>query len=287
MYKDMDKINFKNGEEPYISAPNLKKLQENAEKAIKGRTPTLELLTVSDTAPTTCKTGDKYYNTSTNKIYTATAENTWGTTGEDPTNLDIYVDLEHTKLYYYDGTNFKSYGGGSGTKEVGYTDEELEGTEKILIETSDFDGVEPLGVVEITSGTWKPQIACLNGESAPTVTYSWQTGKYVKIGKLIFVEFGIRGKITALNGTNNYASIIGLPEQSKIYSINSNGAPAITLGNVYAAFESEVNLASFATKAGIRLQNNYGSSAAKWKITNNDNNYFEVYGSGIYTLEEE
>lgn len=141
MYKDMDKITFKNGEEPYISAPNLNKLQENAEKAIKGRTPTVELLTASDTAPTTCKTGDKYYNTSTNKIYTATAENTWGTTGEDPTNLDIYVDLEHTKLYYYDGTNFKSYGGGSGTKEVGYTDEELEGTEKILIEDGDFDGV--------------------------------------------------------------------------------------------------------------------------------------------------
>ena len=155
MYKDMDKITFKNGEEPYISAPNLNKLQENAEKAIKGRTPTVELLTVSDTAPTTCKTGDKYYNTSTNKIYTATAENTWGTTGEDPTNLDIYVDLEHTKLYYYDGTNFKSYGGGSGTKEVGYTDEELEGTEKILIEEDDTDGigiVDMADVVQVLTG---------------------------------------------------------------------------------------------------------------------------------------
>jgi hypothetical protein len=153
MYKEMDKITFKNGEEPYISAPNLNKLQENAEKAIKGRTPTVELLTVSDTAPTTCKTGDKYYNTSTNKIYTATAENTWGTTGEDPTNLDIYVDLEHTKLYYCDGTNFKSYGGGSGTKEVGYTDEELEGTEKILIEDGDFDGVPVNEVVTIETIT--------------------------------------------------------------------------------------------------------------------------------------
>ena len=94
-----------------------------------------------------------YYNTSTNKIYTATAENTWGITGEDPTNLDIYVDLEHTKLYYYDGTNFKSYGGGSGTKEVGYVDEELEGTEKILIEDGDFDGVPVNEVVTMETIT--------------------------------------------------------------------------------------------------------------------------------------
>ena len=297
----MEKIDFKN--EPDTTTPldaeNLNKLQDNIEKEIKDKQGVKELL----------GTTAKPINANDIKaigVYRISGEHT--NFFDDRTAAFIlYVTWDGEKLiqsvileeglYSRSATctiageeiswNFSEWKFRGGRKEVGYTDEELEGTEKILIEDGDFDGVEPLGVVEITSGTWKPQIACPNNESAPTVTYSLQTGKYVKIGKLIFVEFGIRGKITALNGTNNYASIIGLPEQSKIYSISSNGAPAITLGNVYGAFESEVNLASFVTKAGIRLQNNHGSSAAKWKITNNVDNYFEVFGSGIYTLEEE
>ena len=132
----MDKIIFKNGKAPYINDTNLNKMQENAEKAINERKPTIELLTVSDTAPSTCAMGDKYYNTTTSKIYTATATNTWGTEGENPSNLYLYADLEHKELYYYDGTDFKSYG--SGKKEIGYVGEEQEGTEVILIEDSDF-----------------------------------------------------------------------------------------------------------------------------------------------------
>lgn len=110
----MDKIIFKNGEAPYINDTNLNKMQKNAEKAINERKPTIELLTVSSTAPTECNMGDKYYNTTTSKIYTATATNTWGTEGENPSNLYLYVDLEHKELYYFDGTTFVSYGGGSG-----------------------------------------------------------------------------------------------------------------------------------------------------------------------------
>ena len=110
----MDKIIFKNGESPYINDTNLNKVQENTEKAINERKPTIELLTVSDTAPSTCAVGDKYYNTTTSKIYTATATNTWGTEGENPTSLYLYVDLEHKELYYFNGTTFVSYGGGSG-----------------------------------------------------------------------------------------------------------------------------------------------------------------------------
>lgn len=134
----MDKIIFNNGESPYISDTNLNKMQENAEKAINERKPTIELLTVSSAAPTECNIGDKYYNITTSKIYTATATNTWGTIGEDPSNLYLYADIEHKELYYYDGTDFKSYG--SGKKEVGYANETLEGTEVILIEESDFEG---------------------------------------------------------------------------------------------------------------------------------------------------
>lgn len=110
----MNKIIFRNGESPYINDTNLNKMQENAEKAINERKPTIELLTVSDTAPSTCAVGDKYYNTTTSKIYTAIATNMWETTGKNPSSLYLYVDLEHKELYYFDGTTFVSYGGGSG-----------------------------------------------------------------------------------------------------------------------------------------------------------------------------
>lgn len=110
----MDKIIFKNGEAPYLNENTLMEMQTNIEIAIDERTPTIELLTVSSAAPSTCAVGDKYYNTTTSKIYTATATNTWGTEGENPTSLYLYVDLEHKELYYFNGTTFVSYGGGSG-----------------------------------------------------------------------------------------------------------------------------------------------------------------------------
>ena len=113
---DMEVIVFEDlpSEKTPIDADNLNKMQENAKKAIKNRKPTIELLTVSSAAPSECNIGDKYYNTTTSKVYTAIATNTWGTEGENPSNLYLYVDLEHKELYYYNGATFVSYGGGSG-----------------------------------------------------------------------------------------------------------------------------------------------------------------------------
>lgn len=113
---DMEVIVFEDlpSKKTPLDADNLNKIQQNAKKAIKNRKPTIELLTVSSAAPLTCAVGDKYYNTTTSKIYTAIAKNMWATTGENPSNLYLYVDLEHKELYYFDGTTFVSYGGGSG-----------------------------------------------------------------------------------------------------------------------------------------------------------------------------
>lgn len=124
-----------------------KPLSNAAKEAIKNRKPTIELLTVSSTAPSKCTIRDKYYNTTTSKIYTAIATNTWGTTGENPSSLYLYADLEHKELYYYDETDFKSYG--SGKKEIRYVGEEQEGTEVILIEDSDFDGENSVELAKV------------------------------------------------------------------------------------------------------------------------------------------
>lgn len=108
------KVNWKNGEEGNtpINDVNLKKMDEQIFELDQNKISIIELLTVSETAPATCSTGDKYYNTTTNKIYIATDENTWGTTGEDPSSVYLYIDLKHENIYFYDGTTFKSYGGG-------------------------------------------------------------------------------------------------------------------------------------------------------------------------------
>lgn len=146
---DMEVIVFENlpSKTTPINSENLNKMQQNAAKAIKNRKPTVELLTVSSAVPTQCNIGDKYYNTTTSKIYTAIATNMWSITGENPSNLYLYADLEHKELYYYDETDFKSYG--SGKKEIGYVGEEQEGTEVILIEDSDFDGENSVELAKV------------------------------------------------------------------------------------------------------------------------------------------
>lgn len=65
----------------------------------------IELLNVTNTAPSTCVKGDMYYNTTSKKIFTATAANTWGTTGADGEAGKIYVNLNNGKTYRWSGTD--------------------------------------------------------------------------------------------------------------------------------------------------------------------------------------
>lgn len=63
----------------------------------------VELLTVG-TAPSTCAKDDLYYNSTSKKIFTATAANTWGTTGADPEKGKIYVALDNNASYRWSGS---------------------------------------------------------------------------------------------------------------------------------------------------------------------------------------
>lgn len=64
----------------------------------------IELLNVTDTAPSTCAKDDLYYNTSSKKIYTATATDTWGSTGVDPEKGKIYVNVSDETIYRWSGS---------------------------------------------------------------------------------------------------------------------------------------------------------------------------------------
>ena len=192
---DMEVIVFEDlpSKKTPADAYNLNKIQQNAKKAIKNRKPAIELLTVSSTAPSTCVVGDKYYNTTTSKIYTAIATNTWGTEGENPSSLYLYADLEHKELYYYDGADFKSYG--SGKKEIGYVGEEQEGTEVILIEDSDFDGENSVELAKVeqnlssNSENTVPSVKAVNNGIKTNITtgQEFATNEYID-GKRVYVK---------------------------------------------------------------------------------------------------
>jgi hypothetical protein len=110
---------------------------------------TIELLTVDSTAPEHCSTGDMYYNTTTNLIYKAIGTDTWGTTGETPSSKYLYVDLANSKLYYYDGANFTSYGeGGASLSNVYGTSNENGYTQQYI------NGLQTYSTTEQRIGTW-------------------------------------------------------------------------------------------------------------------------------------
>lgn len=70
----------------------------------------VELLTVSDTAPDECVTGNKYFNTTDSKIYVATQENTWADEGITPEADKIYVTIDENMSYRWGGTKLVQIG---------------------------------------------------------------------------------------------------------------------------------------------------------------------------------
>ena len=122
--------------------------------------------------------------------------------------------------------------------------------------------------------TWIPTISTLE-EVAPTITYTTQSGVYKRVGNLIFIRFYIRGKITALNGTNNFAVIEGLP-----VSIGGTfGSKVIPIGILYSLLVDDTKANFLISGNKIRIQINYGAGAGTLKVT--PTNYFEIAGCGV------
>ena len=104
----MEKINFQDlpSTTTPLNSANLNQMQDNMENAI---IPT-KLITISATAPSTATIGDMYYNTTDNKVYTATATNTWDS-GTTPRYDGFYINTSDNTLFYYNGTALVGAGG--------------------------------------------------------------------------------------------------------------------------------------------------------------------------------
>ena len=131
---------------------------------------------------------------------------------------------------------------------------------------------------KMKEGTWTPILTTLEGK-APTMEYSIQQGTYKKIGKLVYLSFYIRGKITKLNGTDNYAVITGIPYSSSKTMMES----ILNVGGLYQMLESDINVNALINGDIIRVQMQYGEVAGKLKVTPTDGTgYFEISASGCY-----
>lgn len=104
----MEKINFQDlpSTATPLNSSNLKQMQDNMENAIIP----IKLVSISDTAPASATTGDMYYNTTDNKVYTAIGENTWDS-GSTPRYDGFYINTNDNTLFYYNGTSLVGVGG--------------------------------------------------------------------------------------------------------------------------------------------------------------------------------
>jgi hypothetical protein len=77
-------------------------------------------------------------------------------------------------------------------------------------------------------GTWTPTVE--GSTTAGTQTYTWQHGKYTKIGNKVILNFSVRVATTASMAGN--VVIGGLPFTGVAGQINAGGAAINTWGNL-------------------------------------------------------
>jgi len=177
----------------------------------------IELIAVSETAPATCAAGDMYFNSgSTNKkIYTATAANTWGTTGVEPEKSKIYVCTADDKTYRWSGSVMTEIGKQHATattiRATGTADDDHVATEKAVRDALVAAGAYELPAATASAlGGVKIAAAATSGINNNSGTISIATASAsqlggVKIGDNISVS---NGTISVKSGTNEQAGVV-------------------------------------------------------------------------------
>ena len=95
-----------------LDEDNMNHLEDGVKKSYN-----VSLIAISSTAPSEYSVGDKYFNTTTNLIYTATATG-WGETGETPISDIFYIVFSTTCIYAYNGTTLIRVGGNPNSIEA-------------------------------------------------------------------------------------------------------------------------------------------------------------------------
>lgn len=219
---------------------------------------------LQESAPTTFKTGDKWVNTASNKLFIATNDTTWDSGSNlDTTTIYSFGNL----LYHYNGVDTKCYSTTSITEQNANKEiKEWFGTqdEYNAIETKD----ENTHYIIIDDASTSSSLLATQEEFNNSVTDKAATPKQVneKIGNYLPLAGGNldKGAILRFTNTNNQVSSMSLDENKYITmsdnlkvsgDINTNSLVSTT-GNIYKGNSSgatNIWSDSFATteKAGI------------------------------------
>ena len=219
---------------------------------------------LQESAPTTFKTGDKWVNTASNKLFIATNDTTWdGGSNLDTTAIYSFGNL----LYHYNGVDTKCYSTTSITEQNANKEiKEWFGTqdEYNAIETKD----ENTHYIIIDDASTSSSLLATQEEFNNSVTDKAATPKQVneKIGNYLPLAGGNldKGATLRFTNTNNQVSSMSLDENKYITmsdnlkvsgDINTNSLVSTT-GNIYKGNSSgatNIWSDSFATteKAGI------------------------------------
>ena len=243
------------------SIPDINKVNDtdmNMIKNVVNNNETKVLLAVSSSAPATCDTGDIYFNTTDNLIYTATATDTWSSTGVAPTENTIYIEFTSQTAYAYDGTTLVSVGGGSGS-EIVIGDEEPTEDTKMIIDTDAFDPQYSDITDEYSEANNKAYSCNYINKCNTYSTSEVFTGKYFKDGKPIYKITFYQSSYT--QATNFNISISALNIDKLVlppYGMTYDGTQQIPIP--FANQSNEVNYA-FRNGNNLACYLMYGTSA--------------------------
>lgn len=196
---------------------------------------------LQESAPTTFKTGDKWVNTASNKLFIATNDTTW----DNGSNLDTTAIYSFGNLlYHYNGVDAKCYSTTSITEQNANKEiKQWFGTqdEYNAIETKD----ENTHYIIIDDASTSSSLLATQEEFNSSVTDKAATPKQVneKIGNYLPLAGGNldKGAILRFTNTNNQVSSMSLDENKYITmsdnlkvsgDINTNSLVSTT-GNIY------------------------------------------------------
>lgn len=195
---------IENEDIPDINKCNASDMNQIKE-VVNSKANVIKLLTVNDVAPVNCETGDKYYNTADEVIYTAVGTNEWGTDGKLPIQGYVYLDVENSKLYCYDGTIFSSYGGGTSNEIV--ISEEQPTTEDWKIWINPDEPINNIGseVVDTLEGNETNKAPSVRAVKEGIIeSGSNENGYYVKYIDGSLIQYGSRNCTANINSTNGF-----------------------------------------------------------------------------------
>lgn len=250
-------------ENPNVNAINkVRDVDMNEIKEVINDNETKVLLAVSSSAPATCDTGDIYFNTTDNLIYTATATNTWSSTGVAPTENTIYIEFTSQTAYAYDGTTLVSVGGGAGG-----------GGETLPIGSEiDFDGSVsdiPDGWEEVSGKSLVAYDLYSNASgSNANITLSDSAANYNYIEIFFKSNDNVYSSVKGINGTTIMCHIVS--------TITST---AYWYNPVLTTYSINGTSLSISNKVSYNITNN-------WAKTDSGNNLNNIYITKVIGYKE-